>query len=380
VESRLGGPPAAIAHYRDNTTPTVIILESEGDGATLLTEIDQLAEVCDAGTNVVVIGSANDITLYRELMRRGVSDYLVKPFEARQLFEAVSAVCYDPDAPPMGRMVAFIGSRGGSGSSTLSHNVGWELAEAFADDVIVVDMDLDFGTAALDFNLEVTQGVHSALSDPDRLDDVLLERFLLEYSEKVSLLASPATLDHNIQIRPEALEKLMDLVKRRASFAVVDLPHRWSPWMERVLIDADEVCVVGLLDLASLRDTKNLIDRLKKLRGETAAPKMVINHEGAYRRTELSAKDFENAVGIKPSAVIPHDPVLFGNAANNGQLLCEVNPKHRAREAIRGLAIELSGRQPGRSKASGSLFTRLLAPKKKTLSTRKVAGKTKERA
>lgn len=361
----MGGVPAAIDFYQENTTPTVIVLESEAPAEELLGEIDQLAEVCDAGTNVLVIGNANDIKLYRELTRRGVADYLVKPFEPRQLFEAVSAVCFDPDAPPMGKMFAFIGARGGAGSSTISHNVAYELAEQFDDDVVVIDMDLDFGTAALAFNLEATQGVHSALSDPDRLDDVLLERFLLEYSEKLSLLASPAKLDHNVPIMLEAMERLLELVKRRAGFVVVDLPHRWAPWVERVLVEADEVCITSMLDLASLRDAKNLIDELKKTRGESAAPKLVVNHEGAYRRTELSAKDFESAVEAKPSAIIPHDAVLFGNAANNGQLLSEVNPKHKARELIHGLALELSGRQAVAKGASGSLFSRLLGTKPK---------------
>jgi pilus assembly protein CpaE len=372
IEVHTGGVPGAIAHYQENTTPNVILLESDSDAETLLGQIDQLAEVCDAGTNVLVIGTANDIKLYRELTRRGVADYLVKPLQSNQLFEAISNVCLDPDAPPMGKVFSFIAGRGGAGSSTVAHNVANELAEV-DEDVVVIDMDLDFGTAALAFNLEASSGVHSALSDPERLDEVLLERFLLEYSEKLSLLASPAKLDHNVPIMLEALEKLLDLVKRRAAYVVVDLPHRWAPWVERILLDSDEVCIISAMDLASLRDTKNLIDTLTKARGATSAPKLVLNHEGAYRRTELSAKDFESAVETKPSAVLPHDPILFGNAANNGQLLSEVNAKHKARELIRTLAFELSGRQAGagkRAAGGGSLFSRLLKNKPKAAGKR----------
>ncbi|MBM3491020.1 MAG: pilus assembly protein CpaF [Alphaproteobacteria bacterium] len=315
-------------------------------------QIDQLAEVCEAGTNVLVIGAANDVGLYRELVRRGVGDYLIKPIAPRQLLDAACNILVDPNAPPMARLICVIGSRGGCGASTIAHNLAWHLGHDFEDEVVLIDMDITFGTAGLAFNVETPQGVHTALADPDRLDAQLLERFLARYDDYVQLLVAPASLEAEEKIYTGALERLLDLVRRRAAFVVMDLPHRWAPWTQQVLLDADEVVLVSTLDLAGLRDTKNLIDRLKAKKGDTAGARLVLNHVGAFKKTELGAKEFETTTGLKAAVTIAHDPALFGTAANNGQMGVEVNAKHRAVEALKQLAITVSGRQPVAKKQS----------------------------
>lgn len=362
-------PATVIGYYAEHETPTVIILDTPSAGQDLIDELDQLAEVCDPGTNVLVIGQANDVLLYRELIQRGVSDYLLKPVDARQVFDAVSTIVVNPDAPPSGRLIAFMSSRGGAGSSTLSHNAAWELGQAYQEEVVLMDLDITFGTAGLAFNMEVGQGIHTALSDPDRLDDVLLDRFLVEYDDYVRLLTSPAALDAEEKMYTEALDRLFDLVRRRASFVVLDVPHRWAPWTQQLLVDADETVIVGTMDLASLRDTKNIVDRLNQQRGETSPVRMVLNHAGAYKKTELTAKDFESAVEFKPTVVVPHDPNIFGTASNNGQMVGEVNKRHKVSETIRQLAMVIGGREPVEEKAG--LLSRFRMPKLKEKATAK---------
>ena len=357
VDARMGGIEAAIAHYQENATPQLILLETASEGDEVLNELDRLAEVCDSGTNVLMMGAANDIGLYRELIRRGVADYLVGQVAPRQVLDAVTTIFEDPDAPPMGRSIAFMGSRGGSGSSSIAHNVAWHLGQEYGEEVSVIDLDVTFGTAALSFNLETQQTLEQALADPSRLDDQLLERFLVEYDENVRLLASPSNLDAEERIMAESLDRLLDLVRRRSSF-VLDVPHRWAPWVQQMLLDADETVIVGVLDLSGLRDTKNLIDRLRKQRGPTSPVHMVLNHHGAFKKTELSPKDFETALEVKPDAIIPHAPALFGTASNNGQMLGQVSGKHKSVDVLLELAQLVSGRQP-QQKTKKSLLDQL---------------------
>ena len=163
VDARMGGIEAAIAHYQENATPQLILLETASEGDEVLNELDRLAEVCDSGTNVLMMGAANDIGLYRELIRRGVADYLVGQVAPRQVLDAVTTIFEDPDAPPMGRSIAFMGSRGGSGSSSIAHNVAWHLGQEYGEEVSVIDLDVTFGTAALSFNLETQQTLEQAL-------------------------------------------------------------------------------------------------------------------------------------------------------------------------------------------------------------------------
>jgi len=355
----LGGLDGAIQHYQQATTPNVVVVASEAGREGLLEQVDRLAEVCEAGTGVVIVGTANDVTLYRELVRRGVGDYLLQPTSGRQVLDAVLGIVVDPNAQPTARTIAFIGARGGAGASTIAHNVGWWLGQEFQEEVDIIDLDITFGTAGLAFNLETPQGIHTALADPDRLDEQLIERFLARYDDHVSLLVAPASLDAEEKLYMDALDRLLDLVRRRAGFVILDVPHRWAPWTRHVLLDADETVVVGTLDLPSLRDTKSLVERIRAHKGEQALVRVALNRAGAFKRTELTVKDFENAMGAPVDMiVIPNDPALFGTASNNGQMIGEVNRRAKACEALRTLALKNSARTP--PQRSKSLIAALL--------------------
>src|SRR5258707_7470331 len=149
---QMGGIDAAVEHYHGQVTPNLLIVETKLHGAEALAELDRLAEACDPSTKVVVVGRSNDVELYRELMRRGASEYLVARLSPLQLIEVISGLYLDPGAAPIGRVVAVVGARGGVGSSTLSHNIGWCIAEELNINTTIIDLDLPFGTVGLDFN------------------------------------------------------------------------------------------------------------------------------------------------------------------------------------------------------------------------------------
>ena len=142
----------------ESPTPNLIIIETALPRDQMLAELDRLAECCDAGTKVVVIGHTNDVVLYRELLKRGVSEYLIAPVDAVQLIESLSNLYNDPDTDPVGNVIAFIGAKGGVGSSTVCHNAAWAMSEILKTNVVVADLDLAFGTTGLDFNQDPCKG------------------------------------------------------------------------------------------------------------------------------------------------------------------------------------------------------------------------------
>jgi pilus assembly protein CpaE len=148
---------------------------------------------------------------------------------------------------------------------------------------------------------------------------------------------------------------------------VIDMPHAWTPWIKSCLIAADEIVVVATPDLTSLRNAKNIIELVKNSRPNDAPPRLVINQTGTPKRPEIPTKDFAETMGTDPIAIMPFDPALFGQAANNGQMLIEVQPKAPASEAIRRLARALTGRTATASadKQSTSLFSSIPFLKKK---------------
>lgn len=364
VTVQLGGIQAAVEHHSGNPTPNLLIVETRLQGKTAIDEIDRLAEVCDPATKVIIVGRVNDVELYRELMRRGVSEYLVAPLNPLHFIEVVSGLYLSPEAAPIGRIVSFIGARGGVGSSTLAHNVGWCIAERLKINTTIVDFDLSFGTVGLDFNEEPSQGVADALSSPERLDDVLLDRLLIKATDHLSLLASPAAVDRSYDADPSSYEAVLDTVRAVTPCVVVDIPHIWTPWVRSTLLASDDIVIVAAPDLASLRTTKSMVDLLKQNRPNDPPPKLVINQAHTPKRPEIPVKDFAETVGIAPVLVLPFEPQLYGSAANNGQMIPEVQPRSSTADSIRQLAELVTGRAVQAEDKSALPFLSFLTGKK----------------
>lgn len=356
ITVHMGGIAAAAEQFAETPTPNLIAVECRDHGSAILQRLEALASVCDPNTKVIIIGADNDIALYRELIRQGINEYLVVPLAPLQVIEAISGL-YASSGTPIGRVLAIGSAKGGVGASTIAHNLAWSVAEQLGIATVLVDLDLAYGTAGLDFNQDPAQGVADALAAPERLDDVLLERLLVKCTNRLSLFAAPATLDRDYEFTPDSVDTVLDIVRHTAPCIVVDLPHLWSPWTRALMTSADEIVVVGSPDLASLRNTKSLFDLLRQARPNDNAPRYVLNQVGVLKRPEIPVKDFAEALGSEPLLVLPFDPQLFGTAANNGQMLAEVKADGRAAQGITHLAQVLTGREvaPPKQK-SGSLF------------------------
>ena len=343
LKIQMGGMAAAAEAYRSAPTPNVIILETEGRGD-ILTGLDQLAAVCDAGTRVIVIGRVNDVTLYRELVKRGVSDYVIAPVNALDVVRSVCSLFSAPEAKAVGRIIAIVGAKGGVGASTIAHNVAWAIARDLALDSVVADLDLAFGTAGLDYNQDPPQGIADAVFSPDRIDTAFVDRLLSKCTDHLSLLAAPATLDRVYDFGTEAFDSILDTLRATMPCIVLDIPHQWSGWTKRALIGSDDILIVAAPDLANLRNTKNLFDLLKTARPNDRPPLYCLNQVGIPKRPEISANEFAKAIESEPVVTIPFDPQMFGAAANNGQMIAEIAANHRTTEMFLQIAQRLTGR------------------------------------
>src|SRR6202012_3113808 len=359
LKIQMGGMAAAIEAYRTAPPPNVIILETEARND-ILTGLDQLATVCDPGTRVVVIGRINDVTLYRELVRRGVSDYVLAPINAIDIVRSICNLFSAPEAKSVGRIIAVVGAKGGVGASTVAHNVAFAIARDLAMDSVVADLDLAFGTAGLDYNQDPPQGIADAVFSPDRVDTAFLDRLLSKCTDHLSLLAAPATPDRVYDFGAEAFDAIFDTLRTTMPCIVLDIPHQWAGWTKRALIAADDILFVASPDLANLRNTKNIFDLLKAARPNDRLPLYCLNQVGVPKRPEINASEFAKAIENDPIVSIPFDPQMFGAAANNGQMIAEIAENHRSTEMFRQIAQRLTGR--GETKKSrGSFLSPLIA-------------------
>jgi pilus assembly protein CpaE len=354
VTVKMGGMAAAVETYDNAPTPNVIVLESGGQ-SDLLSSLDELAGVCDPGTRVIVVGNESDDVPYRELVRRGVNDYVVGPIGPIDMVRSICSLFSTSEAVAVGRIIAVIGAKGGVGASTVAHNVAWAIARNLKLDSVVIDLDLAFGTAGLDYNQDPMQGIANAVFQPDRPDSAFIDRLLAKCTDHLSLLAAPATLDRVYDFGANAFDAIFDTLRLTTPCIVLDVPHQWAAWTRRALEGADEILIVAEPDLANLRNAKNILSTLKAARPNDAPPMFCLNQVGLPKRPEIDRHSFAKTLESQPLAVIPFDSGLFGTAANNGQMVAEISANHRASKMFMDMARKLTGHAEVR-KPRGSLL------------------------
>ena len=347
----MGGIAAAIEAYHTAPTPNVIMLETEGH-SDILAGLDDLAGVCDPGTRVIVIGTASDITPYRELIRRGVNDYVIGPVEVLDVVRSICSLFSASEAVTVGRMIAVVGAKGGVGASTVAHNIAWHIARDVSLDSVVIDLDLAFGTAGLDYNQDPVQGIANAVFSPERLDSSFMERLLAKCTDNLSLLAAPATLEQVYDFGADAFDSIFDTLRMTTPCIVLDVPHQWTAWTRRALVGADDILIVAEPDLANMRNTKNLMSMLKSARPNDRPPLYCINQVGMHKRPEIELRAFAKTIETQPIATVPFDSRTFGTAANNGQMIAEIAANHRAAKMFQQMARRLTGRSEPKKKDS----------------------------
>ena len=340
-----GGIDGAVETYKSNPTPNLIIVETLLAPDEIPDALERLAEVCDASTRVVVLGHVNDVLLYRELIRSGISEYIVLPATTQQIVGAITDLFASENAAPIGRTAAFVSAKGGAGSSTVAHNVAWAIATALRQDSLILDMDLAFGTAGLNFNQDPPHGLADALMANQKVDQTMLDRLMSKAANHISLLTAPVTLDRTYDFEEREFEQVLELCQNTMPMVVLDIPHAWNAWVRQTLATVDDVVIVAEPDLANLRNAKNLADTVRALRPTENAPALVLNKVAMPRRPEISPAEFASSVECQLIGQIPFDAALFGTAANNGQMIAEVAANNKINDVYRTISMHVTGRQ-----------------------------------
>jgi len=340
-----GGMAAALTLYRQTASPNLVIIECK-EATALHSQLEELASICQPSTKVVVIGYVNDVSLYRELIIQGISEYIVAPVSSVSIVVAICRLYEDAAATKLGRTFAFVGAKGGAGSSTVANNVASTVGRFTGRDVVLAELDLPFGSASLDFNLDPLQGIVQAIEDPERLDDVLLERLLTKCDEHLSILTAPATLAQCYDLSEDAIVRVIELAQANVPFVAIDVPHIWTSWAKKTLLMADEVVITAVPDLANLRNARHLVDLLKQARPNDAPPKVVLNQVGMPKRSEIELSKFADALGLPMSACIPFEPATFSSAANKGKMIADISPHSAICASFVKVAQALTGSTP----------------------------------
>lgn len=340
-----GGLQAALSAFANAQAPHVLLIETSLAQDALLEGLDALSELCDPDTRLLLVGGENDIALYRALIGRGVSDYLPRPVAAAHILQSLSDVASGSGAAAKGQVTAFIGASGGAGSSTVALNTAWLMgrgAEGHGPTGLI-DLDLDFGTAGLSLALDGARGIAEAFRAGQNLDGQLLDGLFDTYDAHLRVLVATEAAGLSDAPAPEALDHLTDLARSGGQRVVLDLPAIGHPATRRALLAADRVVLTATPDLAGLKNCRKLLDLIATLRPDDGMPLVVLNKVGQSKRTEISAKDFAQTLGIGLAAVVHFDAKGFSHSANLGRVHVATRAGRSAASALQPLVRALAG-------------------------------------
>jgi pilus assembly protein CpaE len=299
-----GNIDTATKELAERGWPRLLLVDVSGVDDPLM-RINRLAEMCDPRTEVVVVGERNDIVLYRDLKAAGVAEYFFKPLSSallNRVLEGLLAGAATTPAARSGKLVIVLGVRGGVGATTIAANAAWYIAEKRERRVLLVDLDLQAGDAALQLDVQPSHAMREALDHPDRIDDLFLERGIANVTPRLGLLAALEPLAERLIPDEEAVLQLIGRLLSRYRYVFVDLPDEVALLLPRILHLPGTLLLVSNGSLSSARD---VVRWREKIGANTSERSLlhVLNKSGC--EGALPASEFMRIVGQAPDIAIP---------------------------------------------------------------------------
>lgn len=327
-----GDAKAAYEYLKENHSPRILVVDISGSDLPI-SDVAALAEVCEPGVEVVVIGDNNDIGIFRGLLNLGVKDYIVKPLGSSFLIRSLESIIYGGQKTTkhqgfsrLGSVITFVGARGGVGTSTLVANCAWALSETLHKLVYVMDMNIQSGVLSYFFDLPPTQGMQDLLAHPERVDKNMIEKSFEKYNERLILASTQESLSETTVINPESLSKIISIISNQAHYVVIDMPRNFeSPAAPLILAESNIIVVVVDFTILSVKDASRIISLIKENNTKEHKIYIIANRVGEYKKGEIDKKVFEEAIQRQVDLTVSFDHNNALEAINAGIPLAKSN-------------------------------------------------------
>jgi pilus assembly protein CpaE len=334
---------AALRRMREGGSPRVLVIDLS-DSTAPIAELSAARSVGGSDLKILALGTVNDVSLFRDLLAAGASDYLVKPVSREALAAGLekrgSAAGGGPGAG-LGQIVGFIGSRGGIGTTTAAVACAWMLADKHKENTCLLDLDLHFGAVALNLDTDPGSGLCEALEQPSRIDALFVDRATVKVSDTLRILAAEAAIAETLMIDAGAIDVLLYELRRKFAWVVVDLPRWVTPTQRVVLGAASKVVILCERSLAGLRDTIRLQTLMREHAPQTQV--LLVDAGAGGERATVGKAEFEKAVGKALDATLSYDVKSTGAATNAGQPVPVAAPRSPFVRDIDQLITALAG-------------------------------------
>jgi pilus assembly protein CpaE len=317
AEFTAGNIETAISALAQQPSPRLLIVDVSGVDDPV-SRVNALADVCEPNTGVVVVGDRNDIVLYRNLKHRGIVEYFFKPLVSDLVMRTCNGILTGTGEPQTstrtGKLVFMLGVRGGVGATTIAVNTAWYLAESRQRWVMLLDLDLQNGDAALQLDVTPSHALREAFEHPERVDKLFMERAVTHVKHRIDLLASLEPLGGATAFEEAAVLSLLENMVHRYRFIFVDLPTDVAVRLMHALHLPSTCVLISNATLVSARE----VARWRAMIGANTPERVtlhVLNMRGAPG--SLPDEQFIRAAGQAPDVVIPYDREI-ANASSLG--------------------------------------------------------------
>ncbi len=320
LQAEEGNVQTAIDNYMEMQSPDLVIVQTDTIDDAFTAKLGELAAQCGEGTAAIVVGPVNDVYLYRKLIDMGVSDYLVRPVQPEVLSDVIAKALIERVGITGSRLVAFVGAKGGVGTSVLAQAAAWGISEVLDQKTMLVDCAGGWSTTAVGVGFEPSTTLAEAARAALNNDNDSMKRMIHKAGDKLSVLASGGDVMLEGTIQPEQFEQLVTMLMVTHPVVVLDLSHAPDALANAMLVKASQVVVVSTPALSSLRLARSLIHEIKELRGgDDKEIDLIINMQGLTPKNEVARKDIEQAMEFKVSATVNFDPDTFLKQESQGQ-------------------------------------------------------------
>jgi pilus assembly protein CpaE len=329
------GMDAAVAHYAENPSPELLIIETNDISEAFIAKLGELAGVCGEGTDAVIIGPTNDVRLYRDLVGMGVKDYLVRPVAEKDMVGVIAKTLVEKRGLSNARLVAVVGGKGGVGATAIAQVLAWITGEKMKQKTLLMDLAGSNSTLGIAYGVEPSTSFSECVRIGASGSEDDMKRIVQQAGENLSILVCGGEPILNARPDPDAVETLVSRLLQKHPVVVVDLSGASRAVQKRILGLASEVVLVTTPFLSALRNTRTYMGEIKSVRASLAEVSLIVNMQGMAGGEEVPVKDISAALDMPVTAKIPYAPKVFMGSEASGK---PVGQDKNAGDILRALA------------------------------------------
>ena len=288
---------------------------------------------------VVVMSEASPNGFLRQAFEAGADDVITLPQSSEQVaFTLQKVIARRKGLAVPGKatapLIAVLGPKGGTGKTLVATNLAVALAQRDAN-VVLVDLDLQFGDIGLALGLSPERTMYDLMKAGPPFDHEKLDRHLIRHSSGVKVLIAPTRPDQASAVSIDFLRDIYASLRTMCDVVIVDTPPGFTPEVIATIDVSSEICMVGMLDSLSLKNTKLGLETLDLMGYETEHVSLVLNR--ADSRVGITPDDVSTIIGRAPDVSIPSDREI-PRSVNEGTPIVAARPSSGAAKAFRALA------------------------------------------